>query len=285
MKNYFSLVVLAFSLCFVSVMDAQVKTPSASPFCKIDQSVGLTDVTIEYSRPSVKDRTIFAADGLVPFGKLWRTGANAVTKFTFSKDVMIQGNELAAGSYAFLTTPGKDMWKVHFFPYEKGSWSSYKEATPAAEFMTKPAYMPEGIVVESFMIMLNQLKNDGAVVELLWDNVNIMFDVKVDTDTEVMSSIDKVMAGPSAGDYYSAASYYFDEKKDMNKALTWIQKATNVAEPKFWQVRKEALILAEMGKTKEAITAAKKSLELAQKAENADYVRMNEKSIAEWSKM
>lgn len=285
MKNLFSIIIFFCAVGLFTNMNAQVKTPSASPFTKIEQAVGMTDITLEYSRPSVKGRTIFAADGLVPYGKVWRTGANAAVKITFSKDVKVQGAELAAGSYAILTTPGKDSWSVHFFPYESGSWSSYKEATPTAVVTAKPIMMPKGMMVESFMMMFNNLKDGSADLEILWADVNVVLNIELGTDKEVMANIDKVMAGPSTGDYYNAASYYHSAGKDLDKALMWVQKATNVAEPKFWQVRKESLILADMGKHKEAIEAAKKSLMLAEKAGNDDYIKMNKDAIAKWGSM
>jgi tetratricopeptide (TPR) repeat protein len=108
--------------------------------------------------------------------------------------------------------------------------------------------------------------------------------ITADSDKTVMASIEKVLAGPSGNDYFNAASYMHDSGKDLNKALEYVRKATQVASPAFWQVRRESLILADLGRKAEAIEAAKKSLELAKVANNMDYVRMNEKSIAEWTK-
>jgi hypothetical protein len=263
-------------------LNAQIETPAPSPSSKLTQDVGLTEVTIEYSRPGVKGRTVFAKDGLVPFGKPWRFGANAATKFTFSKDVKVGGVDMKAGSYAVLAKPDAEEWELMFFNYESGSWSSYLEKDPAGVVKATPR---EGNhPVESFTLSVDDLKNDGAKITMHWANTMISLPLSVGTADQVQASIDRVMNGPSKDDYYAAASYYLSEGKDLKQAKEWIEKATTGDDPKFWQVRRKALIYAELGMKKEAIAAAKQSMELAQKAGNEDYVRMNKKSIAEWSK-
>ena len=265
---------------FTVSVNAQIKTPSASPSQKFTQSVGLTEVTVEYSRPSMKGRTIFADNGLVPFGKMWRTGANAATKITFSTDVTVDGNALSAGSYAITTVPGADEWRVNFYTYEKSSWSSYIEANPVASLMVKPTSRSTSL--ETFLIHMGNLKDNSASLDIVWDKTVVSMKVGVSYDETVMANIEKVLAGPTGGDYYNAATYYHKSGKDLETALMYIQKATNVEKPKFWQVRREALILADMGKVDDAIKAANKSMELAKAAGNDDYVRMNQKSINEW---
>ena len=158
---------LFFSLLF-TFAQAQDK-PAPSPASKVEQKVGLTDVTIEYSRPGKKDRAIFAVDGLVPYGAMWRTGANAATKITFSDDVKVDGKELAAGSYAVTTTPNKDSWAVHFYPYEGSRWSTYKEKDPAATANASAKEIP--MQVETFLINIGNLRDNSAVIEFMWDNV------------------------------------------------------------------------------------------------------------------
>ena len=134
------------------------------------------------------------------------------------------------------------------------------------------------------LLIFNNFKSDGADMEFVWGTTSAMVTIGVATDAAVMANIENVMAGPSTNDYYNAASYYHSEGKDLNKALEWIRKATQVENPKFWQVRREALILADLGKMEDAIAAAKLSKELAMKAGNDDYVKMNEASIKEWMK-
>lgn len=282
-KLVLNLVALALMMMTALQVDAQIRTPSASPTAKFSTTVGLTDVAVEYSRPSVKDRTIFAEDGLVPFGKIWRTGANAATKISFSDDVKLGGQEVKKGDYAVLTTPTANEWKIMLYPYEGGNWSSYTEKDPAASI--KAATKKSGNMVESFTIDLNDLHSTGASLNFMWDKTIVSVPLEVNVDDQVMANIKKTLAGPTGNDYYAAASYYHESGKDLQQALEWIQKATKVDEPMFWQVRREALILADMKKYGEAIKAAEKSMALADKAGNEDYVRMNKKSIDEWSKM
>lgn len=275
--------ILLLTLCLLgATLYGQIKTPSASPSSKTTQAIGLTDVTIEYSRPSVKGRSIFAADGLVPTGKLWRLGANAVTKMEFSTDVMVNGQALEAGAYGVLATPNATEWTFHFFPHESNSWSSYKEKTPLLSVSSKIQQMP--MPVETFTIVTGQHTDNSADIDFLWDTVYVPLSIKTEVDKTVMDNIDKVMAGPSANDCYQAATYYHKSGKDLKQALTWIEKATAGDDKKFWQVRRKALILGDLGKTREAIAAAKVSMSLAQEAGNDEYVKMNKEFIAEMSR-
>lgn len=276
--NCLTLAVLSF---FATLANGQIRTPQASPTATLSTTVGLTDVEIIYSRPGMKGRTIYAKDGLVPFGAIWRTGANAATKITFSGDVKLGGQELKGGSYAVLTMPDTKEWKVMLYPYESGNWGNYTEKEPAAKFSAKA--IPIKHTIETFTIDVNNMQSTQATIDLLWENTLVSLPLAVEVDKLVMADIERVLSGPSANDYYAAATYYHDSGKDLKKALEFVQKATKVDNPRFWQVRREALILADLGRKKEAIEAAKKSMELAKEAKNDDYVRMNEKSIQEWS--
>lgn len=261
---------------------AQVKTPQPSPFSKVEQKVGLTDVTLEYSRPGVKGRTIFG--DLVPFGKLWRTGANANTKMTFSTDITIGEQTLKAGTYAIFVTPNQDSWEIMFYS-DASNWGTPEkldDSKIAAKTTAQTHEIP--FSVESFTIDINNLSNKGATLEFIWEKTFVALPFSVPTDEAVSASIDKVMAGPGAGDYFSAAVYYLQEGKDINKAKTWIDKAVYMTKdkPRFWYLRQQSLIYAKAGDKKGAIEAAKKSLAGAEEAGNADYVKMNKESIAEW---
>lgn len=274
------------TLCVVALCHfygtSQISTPAASPSSKIEQKVGLSTINVEYSRPSMKGRTIFSADGVVPFGKLWRAGANSATKISFSDDVTVSGTTLKKGDYAILIKPEQAAWDVNFYAYEGSNWSAYEEKTPAATVNAMTNAKPW--TTETFSISFTDLKSNMAKLTFDWDRTSVTVPIALEVDKVVMANIEKVMAGPSTGDYYNAASYYHDSGKDLNKALEWIQMANKGDNPKFWQVRKEALILADLGRKKEAIEAAKKSRELAVIAENDEYVKMNDASIAEWSK-
>ncbi len=273
-------------IAFVSFSaSAQVKTPSSSLGAKIFQTVGLTDVKVEYSRPSKKGRDIFGKKSLVPYGKLWRTGANAATKITFSTDVVVGGKELKKGSYAVLTTPGKKEWDVHFYKYEGGSWSSYKEKTAAATITVK-SMTHKKHSVETFTIGFSDLQAAGqATLTLSWDNVIVPININTGVQKTVLKNIDQLLAGPTTADYYRIGVYYRSIGKDLETALKYVQKTTKGDKPRFWQLRQEALILADLKRYKEAMEVSKKSMELAEKAGNADYVKMNKDSIKAWKKM
>jgi len=265
----------------VSIVSGQIRTPAASPSAKTTQTVGLTDIELDYSRPSMKGRTLFGADGLVPNNKIWRTGANQATKITFSDAVTVEGKELAAGSYAILTQPGASTWDVYIYAYDTGNWGSYVEKEAAATATVSPMTLP--FDVETFGITIEDISAEGAVLAIMWGNKFVPVKIGVEVDSRVMADIDRVMAGPSTNDYFNAATYLHESGKDLKKALTYVQKATSGDNPRFWQVRREALILADLGRNAEAIATAKKSLSLAKEAGNDDYVRMNEKSIQKWS--
>ena len=263
-------------------LNAQVKTPAPSPSCKIEQKVGLTDVTIEYSRPGIKDREIFG--GLVQYGEVWRTGANAATQITFSTDVKVNGNDLKAGKYVILTIPNPDSWEVHFYEHSSNRWSTYIKddaAEPAARFNAQAFEFPGK--VESFMIVLDNLRNSSADLWILWDKTSVALQLEVPTDDAVEKSIAATMDGPSGNDYYSAAVYYLQEGKDLNQALKWINTSLEKNGDRFWMLRQKSLIQAGLGDKSGALETAKKSLEMATEAGNNDYVRMNEASIKEWS--
>ena len=264
-------------------MNAQISTPQPSPFSKIEQKVGLTDVTVEYSRPSMRGRTIFG--DLVPYDKIWRTGANKNTMVTFSDDVTIDGQTLKAGSYAIFTKPGESAWEVFFYADTEnwGTPQNWDEAKVAAK--TSAQVYPMEMPVETFTITIDDLHNNGATLGMIWEKAYVGVKFDVPTEAKAVKSIETVMDGPTANDYYAAASYYYEEGKDLEKAKEWIAKAVEMNDKAFWMMRRQALIHAKLGDTKGAIEAAKKSLAAAEAAGNADYVKMNKESLKEWGAM
>jgi len=263
---------------------AQIKTPSPSPLGSFSQSVGLIKVDVEYSRPSAKGRKVFG--GLVPYGEMWRTGANASSKVTFSENVQVNYIALDKGTYALYAIPGEKEWTIIFYK-NTTFWGvpdakSFKEEDVAARFKVPVKNLSDK--VETFTIAIGNLANDSADMEISWENVKVVVPIKVDTDSKVMADIKATMAGPKAGDYYSAARYYFEEGKDMEQALEWVNKNLEMAGEKFWVLRLKANIQAKLGKYKDAIATANRSTELAKADGNSDYPRMNEESIAEWKK-
>lgn len=267
-------------------LEAQIQTPAPSPSSKLMQTVGLTDVTVDYSRPSMRGRTIFG--DLVPYDKLWRTGANGYTLITFSTDVKIGGQDVKAGTYSIFTKPGATSWEVFFYTDTQGGGTpSEWDDTKVAAKVNVPAFtMPEGVVIESFTITIDDLTSKSANLGLMWSNVYVAVSFEVPADASVEADIKRILGGPSAGDYYAAATYYSAEGKDINKAKEWMDKAMSMTEkPAFWQLRQQSLIQAKAGDKKGAIATAKKSLAAAKVAKNNDYIKMNMDSLKEWGGM
>ncbi|MBL7804546.1 MAG: DUF2911 domain-containing protein [Saprospiraceae bacterium] len=284
MYNYLRSITLFAGLLAFTAAHAQIKTPAPSPVSKSSQEIGLTKVEIEYSRPSAKGRKIFG--DLVPFGEMWRTGANASSKVTFGDDVKVAGQDLKAGSYALYTIPGEKEWTIIFYK-NTTFWGvpepkDYKEEDVAAKVVVPATMM--GDMVETLTIDLNNLRNNSASLEIRWERTRVSIPLVFDVDSRVMADIKTQMEGPSANTYYSAARYYYEEKKDMKQALEWVNMSLSKGGDKFWILRLKANIQAELGMYKDAIATAERSTALAKAEGNADYPRMNEKSIAEWKK-
>lgn len=267
-------------------LEAQVKTPQSSPKATVYQTVGLTEVTLEYSRPSAKGRTVFG--DLVPFGKLWRTGANQNSMVTFSEDVVIKGNTLKKGKYAIFTTPKADMWEVIFYTDTEnwGTPQNWDANKVALSTMVDPIAL--GNHVETFTIGVNNLTNDSATLDISWEKTMVSVKFEVPTKKAAMASIEKVLAGPTSNDYFSAAQYFYQSEGDINKALEYVNKSISLVKAgedvPFWYLRLKSLIQAKTGDKNGAIATAKLSIAGAEKAKNADYVKMNNDSIKEWSK-
>lgn len=260
---------------------AQIQTPQPSPFSKVEQTVGLTDVTLEYSRPNMRARTVFG--DLVPYGRVWRLGANENTKITFSTDVTVGGKDLKAGTYALFAIPNENSWDIVFYSSAQnwGAPQELDESKIVAKVAAETYKLPMNI--ETFTMNFDDLSSTGATLGIMWANVYAGVKFEVPTDKIVATSIDKVMNGPGAGDYYAAAVYYYQEGKDINQSKTWMDKAMSMmAKPAFYQLRQQSLIYAKAGDKKGAIELAKKSLKASEEAGNPDYIKMNKDSLKEW---
>lgn len=268
-------------ILFASTSFAQIQTPQPSPSAKMEQMVGLTSIHLEYSRPSMRGREVFG--NLVPYDKMWRAGANTNTTISFSDDVMIGGEKLPAGTYAIFTVPHKKSWEVIFYT-DTNNWGlpeKWNESKVALKATADVQKMP--MKVETFTIVMDELTNNSAVINFLWDDTVASFTVDVPTKDKTMANIEKALNGPTASDYYAAAVYYYEEGKDINQALDWMNKSVDMQKNvPFYMLRKKSLIEAKAGNKKDAIATAKKSLAGAKKAGNNDYVKMNEDSLKEW---
>lgn len=260
----------------LSAQAAALEFPAASPSSTVKQRVGLTDIEVVYSRPGVKNREIFG--NVVPYGKVWRTGANAATKLVFSTPVKLNGTEVPAGTYALMTIPEKDEWTIII---NKGSeqWGAYKydEKNDVARFKAKP--VKTGWKMENFTIEFNPVKEDSTEMALMWADTKVPIELKVDFVDKLHAEIEKVMASDEAKKpYFQAASFYYNHGFDLKKAKEWVDKA--IAErDAFFMVHLKAQILAKEGDKAGAIAAAEHSKELAQKADDGAYIRLNDELL------
>jgi hypothetical protein len=258
----------------------QLKVPAPSPGATIKQNFGLGELTIEYSRPGVKNRVIFG--DVVPFGKMWRTGANSTTKITFTDDVKLDGHPVVAGTYGLYTIPNKESWDVMLTSDLSlgGNTADYKMDKEVLRFQVKPTAL--AAKVETFTIVFADVTATSTNVEIQWEKTKASFAVTTDIDSKVMKNIETALAEDKRP-YFQAATYYYENDKDLKQALTWVNKAieTNKA---FYVVHLKAKILLKMKDYKAAQEAAEQSMALAKEAKNDDYVHLNEKLIAEAKK-
>lgn len=281
MKKVLLLAILA---TFYLGASAQINTPSPSPAGSVYSKVGLTDITIEYSRPKVKGRKIFGDgdDYLQPFGKLWRSGANSGTIITTSTDMKIEGQNLPAGEYLLLTIPGKDSWTVIFYKDKSigGNMSAHKDEDDQLKVTVKPTTLSEAVKTLTFNISDISEDNTKAAIELAWANTSVKVAIEVNFDDVVMESIKK-NTQVNDRNYATAANYYLDNNKDLTQALEWMNLYLTNHPKEFWNIHTKARILAKMGNKKDAKAVAKESIELAKAREGGDfgYIKRNEDFI------
>jgi len=257
----------------------RINAPAASPAATLKQRVGFTDIEVNYSRPSMRDRKIFGA--FLPFGEVWRTGANTATKITFSTDVKVAGKALPAGSYALYSIPELSEWTL-IFNKVTGEWGaySYNAENDALRVTTKSVGLTQP--VETFTIDFNDIRTESATLNLVWEKTRVPVKIEVDVVKNVLAQIDAAMAAGqplSVSAYYTAAMFYFDQGLDLKKARGWIEEATKGEKPAFYMLHAKARILAKSGDKAGAIAAAKQSIAAAEGAPRAEYVRLNEALI------
>ncbi|MBD2767629.1 DUF2911 domain-containing protein [Hymenobacter sp. BT664] len=296
--NFSATLATAATLLAAPAAQAQIVTPQPSPKSTVTQRVGLTDVTIVYSRPSVKGRKIFGQ--VVPFGKRWRTGANATTTIKFSDDVTVEGKKVPAGEYGIYTIPNKAEWLVVLNKSTKqgADVDGFKDDQDVARFTIKPYQLPGYIgpnaptkdlgKVETFTIDFTDLTPATANVAMEWEVTGVKFKITADVDAKVMAQIDEKIiknAAPTPADLAAAAVYYYDNNKDPKQALAWMEKA-NASDAKFWNLHTEAKIRLKMKDYAGAAKAAEasKKAALAATPPNGEYVKMNEDLLAEVKK-
>jgi hypothetical protein len=261
----------------------QVKTADLSPRAELEQEVGLTEFEVEYSRPSARERKVMG--GIVPFDKMWRTGANMNTTISFDSEIYINNDTVPSGEYSVFTIPNEKEWKIFF--YDKTGISGvprdWDEDLIVMEFTAKAKKLND--FVETFTISFDALQTDQCNLVLSWENTAVEVPIKLPTVELTKESIADAMAGPSDRDFYLAASFYLDQNENLDKALKYINKAVKMrGEEAFWYTRKQALILYANGKIEEAIQAAENSKKSAEKVNYTSYVEMNKADIEKWKK-
>jgi tetratricopeptide (TPR) repeat protein len=259
------------------VADAQqLKTPAPSPTQTVKQDFALSSIELTYSRPASKGRKVFG--DLVPYGKLWRTGANAASRIKFADDVQIGGTNVKAGEYVIYTVPGENEWEVVI---NKGlnNWGSdgYKQEEDVVRVKAKPTKLNDN--VESFTMQFANVKPTSVDLQIMWEKTAVSMPITTEIDKKVMAQIDQLMKRDSRP-YFNAAMYYLETGKDLNQAVTWFDKAIEQNPNAFWVYHQKANALAKMGKKEEARSTAQKSMEMAREQKNDDYVKLNEKLIA-----
>jgi hypothetical protein len=264
--------------CFViclSVLTLKAQIPNFSSTQHIDQEFGLGTISLTYGRPDVKGRKIF--NGTEPYGVVWRTGANAATIIKFTDEVSIEGHPIKPGEYSLFTIPGATEWTVIINKVAK-QWGaySYDQKQDVLRFKVRPYRLP--ITLETLTMQFTDVHIDEGILQILWERTGIALHLKADVNNRVIANIDRMMKGKDKP-YYLAAVWYYNHNLDMTKALAWMTEQEK-AQPdaynvKYWKAR----ILLKMGDKKEAINAAKVGLYIAERDENAEYIRMNKEVL------
>jgi hypothetical protein len=264
------------TLLSLGINAQSLKTPQPSTTQTIKQDLGIGSVELSYSRPGMKGRKIFG--DLVPFGKVWRTGANSATTLQFSDSVTIGGTKIAPGKYGLLTIPDKDQWTVIISQQtDVTSPAAYQQDKDLARLTVKPVNNTSP--VETFTMQFANVKSNSADLQIMWDNTTVNVPITTDVESKVMAQIDNLMNKDNKP-YFQSAMYYMETGKDLNQALAWLDKAIEQNPTAFWVYHQKANALAKLGRKEEAKTTALKSMNLAKEAKNDDYVELNKKLIS-----
>lgn len=247
-------------------------TPQPSTTQTIKQNFGLSSIELSYSRPNAKGRTVIG--DLVPFGKVWRTGANQATTLNFDDDVTIGDKKITAGKYGLLTIPDKENWTLIITKQlDVTSPAAYKAENDVVRINVKPVTIKDK--VETFTIQFMNVKASSCDLNLQWENTSVTLPISTDVESKVMSQINNIMTKDNLP-YFSAAMYYMENGKDLNQALSWLNKATEQNPTAFYMFYQKANCLSKLGKKQDAIATATKSRELSVIAKNSDYVKLND---------
>lgn len=273
-----------FSLFIVWPAISQIEVPLVSPRAELKQTIGFTEITVNYSRPSARGRKVMGQ--LVPYGRIWRVGANESTKISFSDDVKIAGHPVPAGTYALYAFPQEKEWTIVIHK-NTSHWGDGRDEYKSTEDLLRFSVVPQNIKFyqETFLIDFDDLSHKRANMTWTWEKTRVSFLIEVDTDSKMMSQIESAIeSNPTADTYYQSARYLQEENKMHQQALLWLEKAHQLAGDKYYIHRVWALVLAQSGDYVNAIMHAEKSKQLAALESKDEFVRMNELSIEEWQK-
>lgn len=247
------------------------KVPQASSGQTLIQDFGLGKITLTYSRPNVKGRQIFG--GLEPYGTVWRTGANSATVIKFSDDVKIEGHDVPAGEYGLFTIPNKNEWTIILNKTAK-QWGAYtyNEADDILRFKVKPMVMKEKM--ETFTMQFANVLPTAAQLHIMWEHTALAINITTSIDARVMASIDEAMKGEKKP-YFQAAQYYFENGKDLEQALTWMNEAEKADQKAPWVKLWKGRIQLKKGDAEGALASAKAGITIATEIKNDEYVRLN----------
>lgn len=279
--KYFLFFALWITFSFIS--KAQITHPKQSPGAVVQQEAGLTKITVDYSRPSVRGREVFG--NLVPYGRIWRVGANESTKFTVTEDVIIMGNTLKAGTYALYAFPYEKEWEVVFHS-NTTHWGDGRAKYNPDEDVFRIKVQPVKIkdFQETFAISFDKITHNGLLMYWDWAFTRIIIPVKLNTQAQMQKQLkEQINSNPTAISYYQAARFYQEQTINLKQALQWLDKAEKLEGPKYYISRVRSLIYAENGNYKKAVEAAKISLEIAESLGKDEFVRMNQHNIKKWS--
>lgn len=270
------LLLCASAIIIATTIHAQtLKTPQPSTTQFIKQDLGIGSIELSYSRPGMKGRKIFG--DLVPFDKVWRTGANSATTLTFSDSVTIGGVQIAPGKYGLLSIPGKEQWTLIISKQtDVTSPAAYKQESDVVRVNAKPSLLKDPM--ETFTMQFANVKSTSTDLQIMWDYMVVSLPITTNIESKVMAQINNVMNNDNRP-YFQAAMYYMETGKDLNQAVTWLDKAIAQNPDAFFIYHQKANALARLGKKAEAKAAAEKSMELARQAKNDDYVELNKKLL------
>jgi tetratricopeptide (TPR) repeat protein len=276
-----SLSLMALAMAFISQAQT-VKVPAPSPLQTLKQNFALSEITIEYSRPSARGRAVYG--DVVPFGKVWRTGANGSTKITFGEDVKVEGKAVKAGIYALYSIPGKDSFTFMLYKDLKlgGDVANYNAENELIRFAVKSSKLTEK--VETFTMNVADITATSSNIELTWENTRAAFNVTADIDASIMAAIDKALNKDNKP-YYQAASYYYDNNKEMKVALDWVNKAVEQNPKAYWVMLLKAKIELKLKDKAAAKASAEKAIEMAKADKDDAYVKNGENLLIEINKL